>query len=64
MSMKKLVWSETDVVGPGKTFSGKLAEPPSNEGQRCGIRARAAPPGDAALLSPIRRSIAYRSAGG
>jgi hypothetical protein len=31
MAMKKLVWSETDVVG-GKSFTGKLAEPPSNEG--------------------------------
>src|SRR5580704_9866545 len=31
MAMKKLVWSETDIAG-GKRFSGKLAEPPSNEG--------------------------------
>ena len=31
MAMKKLVWSETDVVG-GKSFAGKLAQPPSNEG--------------------------------
>ena len=31
MAMKRLVWSETDVVG-GKSFAGKLAEPPSREG--------------------------------
>ena len=31
MAMKRLVWSETDVDG-GKTFVGKLAEPPSKEG--------------------------------
>ncbi len=31
-AMKKLVWSETAVTGPGK-FSGKLAAPPSNIGQ-------------------------------
>jgi hypothetical protein len=31
MAMKRLVWSETDVEG-GKTFAGKLTEPPSNEG--------------------------------
>lgn len=31
-AMKKLVWSETVVTGPGK-FSGKLAAPPSNIGQ-------------------------------
>jgi len=31
MAMKKLVWSETDVVG-GMSFAGKLAQPPSNEG--------------------------------
>ncbi|HEY4381364.1 MAG TPA: glycosyl hydrolase [Acidobacteriaceae bacterium] len=31
MAMKRLVWSETDVAG-GKSFAGKLAQPPSNEG--------------------------------
>jgi hypothetical protein len=31
MAMKKLVWSETDLAGP-KSFSGKLSQPPSNEG--------------------------------
>jgi hypothetical protein len=31
MAMKRLVWSETDVVGPVK-FGDKLASPPSNEG--------------------------------
>jgi alpha-L-rhamnosidase/F5/8 type C domain len=31
MAMKRLVWSETDVDG-GKSFAGKLAEPPSKEG--------------------------------
>jgi hypothetical protein len=31
-AMKKLVWSETRVTGPGR-FSGKLAAPPSNIGQ-------------------------------
>ncbi len=31
MAMKRLVWSETSVEG-GKSFAGKLAEPPSNEG--------------------------------
>ena len=31
MAMKRLVWSETDVTG-GQPFSGKLAQPPSNEG--------------------------------
>ena len=31
MAMKKLVWSETGLAGPLK-FSGKLAQPPSNEG--------------------------------
>jgi len=31
MAMKRLVWSETAVEG-GRTFAGKLAEPPSKEG--------------------------------
>lgn len=31
MAMKRLVWSTTEIEG-GKSFSGKLAEPPSNEG--------------------------------
>jgi hypothetical protein len=31
-AMKKLVWSETALVGP-RVFSGKLAQPPSNIGQ-------------------------------
>jgi hypothetical protein len=31
MAMKRLVWSETDVEG-GKSFAGKLAQEPSNEG--------------------------------
>ncbi|HVS51058.1 MAG TPA: glycosyl hydrolase [Opitutaceae bacterium] len=31
-AMKKLVWSETTIEGPRK-FSGKLAEPPRNNGQ-------------------------------
>ncbi len=31
-AMKKLVWSETAVTGPGR-FSGKLAPPPNNIGQ-------------------------------
>jgi hypothetical protein len=31
MAMKRLVWSETVIEG-GKSFTGKLAEPPSNEG--------------------------------
>ncbi len=31
MAQKRLVWSETSIVG-GQAFSGKLPEPPSNEG--------------------------------
>jgi hypothetical protein len=31
MAMKRLVWSETEVEG-GREFSGKLAQPPANEG--------------------------------
>src|ERR1700679_966856 len=31
MAMKKLVWSETEIVGPLQ-YSEKLAQPPSNEG--------------------------------
>lgn len=31
-AMKKLVWSETQVEGPG-AFTGRLAQPPSNNGQ-------------------------------
>jgi hypothetical protein len=31
-AMKKLVWSETTITGPA-TFSGKLPQPPSNNGQ-------------------------------
>ena len=30
-AMKRLVWSETDIIG-GRAFTGKLAAPPSNEG--------------------------------
>src|ERR1700733_9444338 len=42
MAMKRLVWSETDVEG-GKSFTGKLAEPPSNEGPVRDSGAGAAP---------------------
>ncbi|HVT88529.1 MAG TPA: glycosyl hydrolase [Tepidisphaeraceae bacterium] len=36
-AMKKLVWSQTDVQGPMK-FSGKLPQPPSNNGNFGGLR--------------------------
>ncbi len=41
-AMKKLVWSETTIAGPRK-FSGKLADPPRNNGQirNAGAPARA-----------------------
>lgn len=39
-AMKKLVWSETDVVGP-KNYDSQLAEPPSNEGPVLDLKAGA-----------------------
>ncbi len=49
-AMKKLVWSETSVEGPG-TYKGKLPQPPSNNGPIRNLipgagRAGAAPPRD------------------
>lgn len=41
-AMKKLVWSETSVEGP-KSFEGRLAEPPSNEGSVRDLSAGARP---------------------
>jgi hypothetical protein len=60
MAMKRLVWSETDVDG-GKTFAGKLAQPPSNEGS---VRDSGA--GGAQADPPFYRDsavIAYRTPG-
>jgi len=56
-AMKKLVWSETSVEGP-KTFDGKLAEPPSNEGPVRDLSA--GPRADAVKFYRDSAVIAYR----
>src|SRR5215475_6342378 len=58
MAMKKLVWSETAIEG-GKKFSGKLPEPPSNEGPVRDSNAGAKP--DAPHFYRDSAVIAYRT---
>src|ERR1700761_8857016 len=58
MAMKKLVWSETSIEG-GRRFSGKLAEPPSNEGPVRDSNAGARP--DAPHFYRDSAVIAYRT---
>src|SRR6201996_804764 len=58
MAMKKLVWSETTIEG-GTHFSGKLAEPPSNEGPVRDSNAGARP--DAPHFYRDSAVVAYRT---
>ena len=58
MAMKRLVWSETSLTGP-MNFSGKLAEPPSNQGSVRDSGAGARP--DAPHFYADSAVVAYRT---
>jgi hypothetical protein len=59
-AMKKLVWSETVVDGP-KSFDGKLAQPPSNNGTFGGLGRGGGGPGADATFYGDSAVIAYRT---
>ena len=63
-AMKKLVWSETTVEGP-RTFSGKLPEPPSNNGPIRNLSTGGGRPGSSPPRDPTYYGdcavVAYRT---